>query len=265
MLIIADYSEFQSEVHPPADQIVIIRAHNGWRPDNYFLQNRADAHQAGCPAVGIYQYLPANVDPAAAASQLLQLIGKLAPDEWLICDLEEGAGNQQSRWQRWRAPILQATSRTPWLYSGLAFSAAHNLQPDWVAAYQPNEPGVPHKLWQDTDVYPWPWGKGDASVFDGNLPEFLASVGITVPEPITPAPPTPSQEDDMPDRLYAIQSQPSGKWHIFNLDEGWRIPLDEGSDGSAATDAPPNGLGLPVIKDKFSDTEMTEIPTRKTA
>lgn len=176
---LADFSEFQGVVHPNGQQAVILRAHNGWRADYDFAANRAAAHAAGCQAVGLYQYLPASVDAAAAAKALLTLIGTLEANEWLICDLEEGNGDEQPRWQAWDGVVIAATKRAPWLYSGAAFAQAHNLHPDWVAAYQNNEPLAPHKMWQNTDTYPWPWGKSDGSVFDGTLPEFLAATGIT--------------------------------------------------------------------------------------
>lgn len=227
MLVIADYSEFQGAVHPAANQVVIIRAHNGYRADYHWAENRANAHAAGCPAVGIYQYLAAERDPAAQAGELLQLIGRLQPNEWLICDLEEGAGDEQPRWKAWRTTVMAATGRPPWLYSGLSFSEGHNLDPDWLAAYQGTEPtALAHKLWQDSDVYPWPWGRADASVFDGTLPEFLAAAGIGLPEPVSPA---PTQEADVPNPsgklaapIVAVCERPN------HPGSGWRFGADGG-------------------------------------
>lgn len=201
-LVIADYSEWQGVVHPPAGQVVIIRAHNGLRADRDFAHNRALAHDAGCPAIGLYQYLVAGQDAAYQARLLILAIGSLAPNEWLICDIEEGQGDEQPRWQAWEQVVLSSTGRPGWLYSGLSFVAAHDLQaPDWVAAYGQGEPTVPHKLWQYTDRYPWPWGPGDASVYDGTLPQFLAQLGMPVdPADVVsaqpkPAPPVPAKED----------------------------------------------------------------------
>jgi hypothetical protein len=255
-LVIADYSEFQGEVHPPPNQIVIIRAHNGWRPDNYFAKNRADAHAAGCPAVGLYQYLPATANPAIAAGQLLQTVGRLAANEWLICDLEEGAGDQQPRWQSWRNPILAATFRSPWLYSGLAFSAAHDLQPEWLAAYQGNEPGAPHKLWQNTDVYPWPWGQADGSVFDGTLPQFLDSAGISLTGPVIQgADMYPSGKLAAP--ILAVYDRPN------HPGQGWRFAADGGvfPFGGAPTFGNPTGtkLAAPIVGAAVAENGYTLI------
>lgn len=202
-MIIADYSQWQGVVTPAAGSVVIIRAHSGYGPDPDFAANRAAAHRVGCPAVGIYQYLAADRDPAVQASELLQLIGHLAGDEWLICDLEAGGGDQQPRWATWRLSVTTGTAgRQPWLYSGLSFADAHDLDPQWVAAYGPNEPTIAHRLWQNTDTYPWPWGASDASVFHGTLPEFLAAAGIVSAEtaasiqPARPAAsPPPIKED----------------------------------------------------------------------
>jgi hypothetical protein len=83
--------------------------------------------------------------------------------------------------------VVAAFRRPAWLYSGSAFAAAHNLVPDWIAAYQTHGPAGPHKLWQNTDVYPWPWGKADGSVYDGTLAEFLTAAGITGAIPVTAA------------------------------------------------------------------------------
>lgn len=189
-LIVADYSQYQGTVTPPAGQVVIIRAHNGMVPDSCFAANRAAAHRAGCPAVGIYQSLPAAVDAYAGAKLFAATTGLLAPNEWPILDLEDGAGNLQARWQMWRGVIMAMLGRVAWLYSGLAFAQAHDLDPDWVAAYGQAEPTIPHKLWQDTDTYPWPWARSDASVFHGSLAQFLAATGISS-APITTAPAAP--------------------------------------------------------------------------
>jgi hypothetical protein len=241
MITIADYSEFQGEVHPSGNQVVIVRAHNGWRADAYFARNRADAQTAGCPAVGIYQYLAAGRDPAAQAVDLLRTIGRLSSNEWLICDLEEGAGDQQARWQQWRQTVMTATNRPPWLYSGQAFAAAHDLDPDWLANYRGSEPAAPaHRLWQNSDTYPWPWGKGDASVFDGSLPEFLAAAGIDLP-PVTPAP----KEPDMP-ASHVLRDPTTGGLWVAMPDGG--IANYDGAPFLGGTNHPQFGTaGFPCI------------------
>lgn len=242
-LVIADFSQWQGVVHPPAGQVVIIRAHNGYVADPDFVANRAAAHAAGCPAVGLYQYLPANLDAGSAAAFLVSTTRPLGINEWLICDLEEGQGDQQPRWQAWHDETASATGRRPWLYSGLAFAHAHDLDPDWVAAYGQTEPTMPHKLWQDTDRYPWPWGASDASIFHGTLPEFLAAAGIALPGPIVPA----LSKEDLMAQITFIAHTPGGEYLV---DIGSRLVahIGDGGTGSAfAAPASPTSLGLPYV------------------
>lgn len=242
-LVIADYSQWQGVVHPSSSQVVIIRAHNGYQPDPDFAANRAAAHAAGCPAVGLYQYLPANVDANTAAGELLSEVLPLAPNEWLICDLEEGQGDQQPRWQAWLAHARLATGRNAWLYSGLAFAEAHDLDPDWVAAYGPAEPTIPHKLWQYTDRYPWPWGPSDASVFHGALPQFLAASCIILPGPIVAAQP---KEDPMAQTTF-IAHTPNGEY-LVDIATRLVAHIDDGPTGTAFTGTPSaTSLGLPFV------------------
>lgn len=242
-LVVADYSQYQGVVRPPAGQVVIIRAHNGYAPDVDFAANRANAHAAGCPAVGLYQYLPANVDAGAAAAVLVTTIDRLGPNEWLICDLEEGQGDQQPRWQAWHDEAVSATGRAPWLYSGLAFAEAHDLDPDWLADYAPAEPAMAHKLWQDTDAYPWPWGRSDASVFHGTLPEFLAAAGITLPGPVVPA---RTLEDPMAQLTFVGHTDKAE--YLVNIPLRLVALIGAGATGSAFTDAASaTSLGLPYV------------------
>lgn len=254
-LVIADYSQWQGVVKPPPGQIVIIRAHNGYVPDPDFAANRANAHAAGAPAVGLYQYLAA--DPAAGsvtaqAAELLQLVGQLAANEWLICDLETGQGNEFVLWWAWRGCVLLATKRVPWLYSGLAFAQVHDLDPDWVAAYGQAEPTIPHKLWQDTDTYPWPWGPSDASVFHGTLPEFLAAAGITLPGPVVPA--QPKEETMAPGVVIETTDTNRQFTHNFETGKVSEITSTEFGSGLSAP-AGPAGCGWPVIKATQADVD----------
>jgi hypothetical protein len=188
-LVIADVSQYQGVVHPTGPDPIIVRGHNGYSSDPDFAANRAAAHAAGCAAVGIYQYLPANVDAASAARALMSAVGVLAAIEWLICDLETGNGDEQPRWQAWNSTARSLTGgRLDWLYGGAYFAATHDLHPDWIAAYQAKAPAGSYKLWQYTDRQPWPWGRSDASVFAGSLAEFLIAAGITT-VPVAPVPP----------------------------------------------------------------------------
>jgi hypothetical protein len=185
-LIVPDISEYQGTPSLAGLPAVIIRAHNGYRPDNSFAANRAAAHAAGCQAVGLYQYLLAGADPVAQAQLLLATVGPLQPGEWLICDLEESleAGDdQQPRWQAWQQTVAPHTP-TAWLYTYLSFAQAHNLTPDWVADYSTTEPSSPHLLWQNTDAYQWPWGRSDASIFHGDISQLVQLVNPPPPAPV---------------------------------------------------------------------------------
>lgn len=218
MITVADLSEWngavdwlalaawqRSQFHAAVD---IIRAWSGYRPDNYWTRNRANAHTAGVDALGIYAYLPAGSDPAAQAHGLIGAVGRLLPNEWLILDLEEGSGDQSGIVRAWMSTVQAGEPRPGWLYTGVAWWRAHNLAADglpanrtWIAAYQSGEPSAPaHGLWQFTDsaTVPGVSGPCDLSRFDGTLPDLLAAVGAPAPaERPTPSPAPPPVEDDM--------------------------------------------------------------------
>lgn len=204
-LVIADTSEFQGRINWQAYvaagfPAAIIRAHNGYRADHTFVVNRSDAHAAAIRALGMYQYLAASRDAAAQANELCDLVGPLRPGEWLICDLEEGAGDQEARGHAWLSTVvgrLHDAGTAEELYSGAYFLLAHNLAASgfkriWVASYGTAEPGIPHEEWQFTDARSFPGMSGpcDASLFHGTIEQLLAHIG-------TPSTTTPA-EDTMP-------------------------------------------------------------------
>jgi GH25 family lysozyme M1 (1,4-beta-N-acetylmuramidase) len=179
---LADVSEFQSNiidaVYLKWSKAIIIRAAYGTRTDKAWFggDRRAQLHKGGIRFLGIYQYLTAGQDPVVQAKALIKLIGKLQPGEKIICDLEEGSGNQHARLSAWYNTIESGLGDIPWTYSGLNFAATHGVAPvDWVAAYQSTEPSVPHKLWQFTDKLSIPGiGNIDASVFNGTIDQLAA-------------------------------------------------------------------------------------------
>jgi hypothetical protein len=181
-VLLADVSEFQPAVTDAVylawSKAIVIRAAYGSRTDNawYNGTRRAGLHAGGVRFLGIYQYLTAGEDPAVQAEALVRLLGDLQPGELPVCDLEEGTGDQAGRWAAWKAVITRAwPGCSPWLYSGLDFGEAHGLAPQWQAAYQPGEPGTPHKLWQFTSTYQVPGvGTCDCSVFHGTISELAA-------------------------------------------------------------------------------------------
>lgn len=212
-ILLADVSEFQSNINDAAylrwSKAIVIRAAYGDQHDDkaWYGGARRDAlHAGGVQFLGIYQYVVAFQDAAAQAQALVKLLGPLRDGEIPICDLEEGSGDQSGRWSAWQQVILTAYPQLrrspigrPLLYSGSAFASAHNLHPDWLAAYQAAEPASPpHLLWQFSPTYPVPGvGTCDCSSYHGTTAELVALIRpASAP---APAPkPAPAGEDDMP-------------------------------------------------------------------
>ena len=182
-LTIADLSEFQGTVdwaaYGAANPAVIVRAHNGSRPDFRWAANLAGA-RAHCRWRGWYQYLNAGQDAAGAARALRATVGPLLPGEVYILDLEAGDGDQRGRQQAWYDAL---GVRPAWTYSGLSFAAAHlpGVRLDWVAAYGQSEPTVAHTLWQFSDRQRFAGiaAPCDASTYGGTLEQLLALTGHT--------------------------------------------------------------------------------------
>jgi hypothetical protein len=191
-LNVPDVSEFQGSINwdllGRAAPVVIIRAHNGWRADYKWAANLAGSRKS-TTARFFYQYLPASIDPAAAARAFKALVGPLQYGEGYILDLEEGAGDQRGRMQAWIDAIADTHE---WVYSGLYFSRSHlpGVAIDWLAAYQGNEPTDAHRLWQNTDArrYPGITNPCDSSVFHGTVQDLITAMHW----PTTPI----KQEDD---------------------------------------------------------------------
>lgn len=198
-LLLPDFSEFQpnasmSGVAKVNGGAAIIRAcYGAAHPDKAFAALRAAA--AGFRFLGIYQYLVAGQDVAAQAAAFLKLVGKLAPHEVAIVDLEEGAGNQWPRADQWYSTVDKALGKPSWVYSGDDFAREHGLSAifasarhTWVAAYGSTEPSLGHTLWQSTDgkdgshITSWPGaGNCDTSVYHGTIAQLAAL--ITPPKP----------------------------------------------------------------------------------
>ena len=192
----ADISEFQPSIADAAylawSKAVIIRAMYGadhvdgaW----YGGQRREQLLAGGAQFLGSYQYLVASQDAATQARALATLLGHLEPGEYVIADIEEGAGPQQARWQAWANVIHGELGLAPGNYAGEYFAESAGLTPvDWIAAYQPVAPTVPHKLWQFSDSYNVPGvGVADCSRYLGTIAELRALAfgggGATVPVP----------------------------------------------------------------------------------
>ena len=199
---LADISEFEPDISDTAylawSKAVIIRAAYGDAHDDrawYGGQRRALLLAGGARFLGIYQYLVAGQDAAAQARALVRLLGKLNPGEVVICDLEEGSGNQAARLAAWAGVVSDAFGVKPWSYSGEFFARSAGIAPvTWVAAYQAAEPSVRHTLWQFTDAWNVPGvGSCDCSVFRGSIGQLaaMAFAGSSPVPPITPPAPPP--------------------------------------------------------------------------
>lgn len=190
-LTVPDVSEFQGAIDwnklATAAPAVIVRAHNGWRMDNYWQLNAAGAARAQWWAA--YQYLPASVDPVTARHEFETLVDPMHPHA-VILDLEEGTGDQSSRADAW----LAAGSGAEWVYSGLFFMRTHLSHMAagvhrWIAAYQATEPSDAHVMWQYTDKQSFPGiaHPCDASVFHGTVADLLSLTDPGVDMPLTSA------------------------------------------------------------------------------
>lgn len=208
-----DVSEFQADVNWAqvtqwnGGAAIIRAAYGAGHVDRaWYGGARRDAFwKNGGKVLGIYQYLVASQDPVAQAAAFVQIVGALKPGEFAICDLEEGAGNQLARFNKWRA-YVDAHLHYPgytgaWLYSGDYFFKNHGLMPvanskthTWVAAYQNTEPtDVPHSVWQCNDKahVPGIGGGVDLSLYHGNVQDLHNLIVTGGPQTPPPAPKPP--------------------------------------------------------------------------
>jgi Glycosyl hydrolases family 25 len=205
LLLLPDCSEFQ----PSADLAgikrlnggaVILRAAYGTsHPDKVFARYRAQAASFGYSFCGIYHYVTAGEDITAQALAFTKIVGRLAPNEIPILDLEEGDGDQEARANTWLSLVdmtfglsLRPLNERSWLYSGEDYAQTAGLAPifasarhTWVAAYGSTEPSLGHTLWQCTNgtvgAYngtSWPGaGRCDTNLYAGTLAELAALSG----------------------------------------------------------------------------------------
>ena len=207
-IVFPDISEFQGAVDHSALvnglrasyglAVTIARINYGLvKVDNFADANIDGLRGAGCDAIGWYCYLIAGQNPAAQADlmvRVLQAHGGLQRNEFLVCDVEEGSGDQSGRVNAF-LDELDAGLQVPypagqdWWYSGLNFALAHNLTAArgqrWIAAYAAPEPSLPHTAWQFTNSRSFPGiaNPCDASVFHGSPADFLAVLGIPTASP----------------------------------------------------------------------------------
>lgn len=205
---IPDISEFQSG-GKIKEQAVIVRVHNGTRPDHSWADFARQA-RGRIPVFGMYGYVIAGRDPAVQGRETAALIGPLRPGEFVACDLEEGSGDQTARAEAWCQAVDAACGGTAWVYSGLAFYSEHLSgvrRHRWVAAYGQGEPRGPHVLWQHTDSERHPGlGRTDCSIWHGTVGSLRQFVDASRHRTPTPNPAGHSEEVRM---LVKFQSNPA--------------------------------------------------------
>ena len=205
--LLADASEFQADIDADAyirggHGVLVCRTHNGNRADRKMPERATYLRGKPFVALGWYQYLVPDVDPATQARQFIATVGNLRQNEFPVLDLEKGRGNQTPRAEAWFKVVDQWAGFQASLYSGSAFfryqlnTTAHwGQRPLWIASY-PNDYQVHPQLepggadwWQysDRSHFPGISGPCDASIFHGTAQQFLARVrpGVTP----TPTPP----------------------------------------------------------------------------
>ena len=192
-ITIPDISEFQGDVNWAVfpHEAVIVRLNYGASKVDAKADRNINGARSRCKAIGWYTYLVANVDPVAQADVLCRVIqahGGLKPNEFIVCDDEEGSGDQSGRIDTYLNECDKQL-KTPhpsgedWWYSGLSFSLVHNLAHSrghrWIAAYGQGEPLVSHDIWQFTDASTVAGigGAVDMSVFHGNINSLIALIG----------------------------------------------------------------------------------------
>jgi hypothetical protein len=217
MMLLPDFSEWQSTGEPdwiPTPDFAGVKRRNGGaaiirvglgqrRPDLCFTRNRRAAQRHKYAFLGLYHYTQPG-DMAAQARAFCRWVGKLAPNEIPVVDIENVAGDQNGRAKTWfdivdRKLGLSALpiKKRSWLYSGedllihqlaRVCGSGRNI---WVAAYRSEEPTLDHILWQSTDGrenpgknIKWPgaktkWpgtGKCDTNVYHGTLKQLVSAI-----------------------------------------------------------------------------------------
>ena len=215
----ADLSEFQVganlSIYRASHDALILRAHNGHRPDYCWAEWQAAARALNFVALGFYQYVVASRTTISQAQDMIATVGKLRDNEFVVCDSEEGSGSQIIRVQEWFRIIDEHYGRPASLYASeswygdqLGGAARWRDRPRWVAAYRTAEPSLPHEWWQysSSSRFPGISGSVDASVFHGTSREFAA---VVCGHPAAP-PAAPPETVSM-----AVAAMPDGRQEVF--------------------------------------------------
>lgn len=184
---------FDAEAYLKAGhKVIIIRAYSkDDGPDAEMPERRDYVRRHDFTAVGYYQRLNADRDPAGQARDFVKTVGELRANEFPILDLEDGSGNQTPRAEAWFKQVDPWAGFEASLYSGAYFmrdnlggTARWGNRPLWVADYtnsgdpRPAEEPSGCDWWQFSCTHHFPGltGEVDANLFHGTAAAFLARV-----------------------------------------------------------------------------------------
>jgi GH25 family lysozyme M1 (1,4-beta-N-acetylmuramidase) len=196
VITFCDISEYQDYFDADAylgggSRVIIVRAHNGRRSDNEWPMRRDYVRTKPFAAVGYYQYVVADRGIVEQAMKFTATVGQLKPNEFPICDIEEGVGDQTERANAWFSVVDAWAGFPSTLYAGKSFIrdqlggvSRWRKRPLWIAAYlssyQHDMASYPAGAdwWQYSDRAHFPGlvGPVDASVFPDDVVHFLPSV-----------------------------------------------------------------------------------------
>ncbi|MFN2505128.1 MAG: glycoside hydrolase family 25 protein [Acidimicrobiales bacterium] len=171
--------------------------------DDTFAGNRQAMASAGLTLRGFYHFArPDRNSAAAEASHFLRTVGRLAPGEVAVLDLEVAPSSDVGDWAaEWLALVAEGTGRTPILYSYQSYlysvpTSRLTQYPLWIAAWGRNDGSVPASLPRTDRWSEWTWwqytsnasvpgvsGRVDDSVFAGSAAELAAYGGFAEPPP----------------------------------------------------------------------------------
>ena len=216
---LADISEHQENIDAPAylgggHTCLIVRAHNGYRPDSKWPARRDYLRGYDFDALGWYQYLVEDRDSAQQANDFCDTVGPLRGNEFMILDHEEGSDSQVHRANAWFDVVDDWQGFPATLYAGESFGrdqlggwGGWQGRPRWIAAYRSSEPTEPHDLWQQTASASFPGLSGgvDGNLFHGTAEEFAQTMRPGQPAALRP-------EEYM---AIAAAVAANGNFHVF--------------------------------------------------
>lgn len=203
----ADISEHQEAFDPVAyrragNEVIIVRVHNGYRPDKFMPGRVAAVRAVPFLAIGYYLYLAASRDAAGQAREACDTVGRVRDNEFLICDHEEGTGSQVARCEAALGVMDRHQGFPATLYASTSFFDEHLggrarwRRPRWMASYlysysaDMSQYPAGATFWQYSDRGHFAGlpGPVDASIFPGAAREFLPAVRSGAPLAPTPLP-----------------------------------------------------------------------------